>query len=391
MVVLNSTIEVGKPSKDFNEANRWIVTPVHFHGFEELPTARGHDVGSPVFECVGCKWRLVVWPGGYGSSVRGWVAIWLDLISNDSDAANIIFRISAKDSKGDDVAVSSFESITPYCHWVYDDNFAKLSTIIDNLVNGTLILEVRTRSLDSSSSAPPFIAENPHGNKMLQLFMDDDSADAVFEVHDENDASSKIKKLFYAHRLILKQCAPLLDELCGSGSNTHSVPISDVTPGIFDKMLYYVYGGKIEDETFESSAKEILDAADKYGVVNLKLEAEVWLVKTTKINGRNMMELLLYADAKHCALLNEAVMDFIMENRSEVLEYASFHDAPRSLGSDILAATLRKDSDGEDGDFTVMRICELRKKLHEKGLDVDGSRGMLIARLKDNADKTSPF
>jgi len=36
-----------------------------------------------------------------------------------------------------------------------------------------------------------------------------------------------------------------------------------------------------------------------------------------------------------------------------------------------------------------MRVSELRKRAHEKGLDVDGSREMLIAALIDESGEES--
>ena len=102
-----------------------------------------------------------------------------------------------------------------------------------------------------------------------------------------------------------------------------------------------------------------------------------------------MMELLLYADAKNCALLKEVVMDFIVENGIEVLEKASLKDAPGGLLADLLTAMARgkkNDSDGMDGDkFSIMRISDLRRKAHDKGLDIDGSREALIATLEESA------
>ena len=34
-------------------------------------------------------------------------------------------------------------------------------------------------------------------------------------------------------------------------------------------------------------------------------------------------------------------------------------------------------------DFSSMRVSTMRKMLHEKGLDIDGSMEMMIARLKE--------
>jgi hypothetical protein len=77
-----------------------------------------------------------------------------------------------------------------------------------------------------------------------------------------------------------------------------------VTPDIFRLLLNYIYGG--------THAKEIIDAADKYGVVNLKLEAEACFVEGTTFTIENVMEHLFYAESENCALLKEVTMDFIV-------------------------------------------------------------------------------
>ena len=87
-----------------------------------------------------------------------------------------------------------------------------------------------------------------------------------------------------------------------------------MAPDIFRHLLNYIYGGKLSDDDMKSHAKEIIDSADKYGVVNLKLMAEAHFVKGTTFTIENVMELLLYAESKNCALLKEASMDYIVEN-----------------------------------------------------------------------------
>ena len=42
-----------------------------------------------------------------------------------------------------------------------------------------------------------------------------------------------------------------------------------------------------------------------------------------------------------------------------------------------------------DNHYNALRISELRKRAHEKGLSVDGSREMLIAALKTVQDPES--
>jgi hypothetical protein len=160
-----------------------------------------------------------------------------------------------------------------------------------------------------------------------------------------------------------------------------------VTPDIFRLLLSYTYGGKISNDDMKSHAKEVIDAADKYGVINLKLEAEANLVEGTTFTIENVMELLLYAESKNCALLKEASMDYIVENKVEVIKKLSFANAPGTLVIDVLAAVSRgeRNIDGSDGDesqFYSLRISELCKRAYENGLNVDGSREMLIAALE---------
>jgi hypothetical protein len=146
----------------------------------------------------------------------------------------------------------------------------------------------------------------------------------------------------------------------------------------------------------KSHAKEVIDAADKYGVVNLKLEAEASFVEGTTFTIENVMEHLLYAESKNLAFLKEATMDYILENKSEVIKILSFADnIPGALMRDLEVTTARGERNVGGADVNVddqydsLRISELRKRAHEKGLNVDGSREMLIAALKTVQDLES--
>ena len=57
------------------------------------------------------------------------------------------------------------------------------------------------------------------------------------------------------------------------------------------------------------------------------------------------------------------------------------------LTKDLLVSQARAEKKSSKGDkFSTMRVSELRRLAHEKGLGVDGSREMLIASIKDNLD-----
>ena len=137
----------------------------------------------------------------------------------------------------------------------------------------------------------------------------------------------------------------------------------------------------------KSLAKEIINAANRYGVATLKLEAEAFLVEGTTFTLENVMEHLIYADSMNCALLKEAAMDYIAENRTKVIGKISFNDAPGNLMNDLLTAVVRGEREAdnaENDEYQFTTVNELRRKSHEKGLEVDGSREMLISALKAN-------
>ncbi len=134
--------------------------------------------------------------------------------------------------------------------------------------------------------------------------------------------------------------ADLFDPINDNGEEIAT--IKDVEPHIFRHLLCYVYGGSVSENDLKSHAGDIINAADKYSIVNLKLEAEAAYVKSMTITTENVMDILLYADAKNCALLKEAVFDFLARNGEEVIAKLSFNNIPGHLMKDLLVVTTRK-------------------------------------------------
>ena len=168
---------------------------------------------------------------------------------------------------------------------------------------------------------------------ILRMFMDENSSDVKFVVsnnlhgEDEDDEESIMTEpqIFHSHRFILEECAPTLADLCESDENydgTHTiVPIDDMDPEVFHRLLYHVYGGKITDWT--GCAKDMIEVAEKYNLPQLKLEAEDAYAQSAVITTDNLLYHILYADTRNCTSLKDAVIDFIMDNDKEVGEKLS--------------------------------------------------------------------
>jgi predicted amino acid-binding ACT domain protein len=395
---------MGTPPPGYNQ--EWGKHTVHVHGFASLPSEQDEFVNSPEFMLLGNPWFLAIYPGGITGAAEGMVSIYLENLSDKSIEIDFGFGVSDGNGKQMEYKRSAipfnFAPVGAVNNGQGWRNFATRLTLFNSLVNGTLIIEVRMRLARPTKSVPPhFIPENPFVKNIQRMIIDENFGDISFAVGAqlESNNGEKITEttsvVFHAHRDILSKCSTgVLADICRSSVMSSSpIEIIDVSQEVFPHLLYSAYGVKISDDDMKSQTKEIIDAANRYGVVNLKLEAEALLVRETVFSLENVIEHLQYAESMNCALLKEAAMDFIVENSAEVIDKISFNDvASPTLIRDVLAAVSRGKeksgvSGGEDSNndsrFNSMRISELRRESHEKGLNVDGSREMLIAALKE--------
>ena len=367
----------------------------HFHDFAKLSTTRGDFVASPKFTCNGHQWELWLHPGGDSLAAEGQVSIYLYHVSGET--ITVRYGMNVIDKFGKQRAASKlakYEFTTGYVHGRGWKDFISLSDILDtskNILddNGTLTVVV---SIEEEPT-DVYVPKNPLLKMIQEMFNDQTTADVCFEVSSSGEKKGKKKKgktvvLFYAHRSILQKCAPMLAAICGSSDSggVLTAQVNDIKPEIFHHLLSYVYGRAVPEEEFKSHAKDIIAAADKYSIVNLKLEAEAAYVKSTDISLDNAMDNLLYADSRNCALLKEAVMDFLAENHLEAAANISFTDCPGHVMKDLLVAVGRKSKkDGNKTKWSAPCVSELRRKLDEKGLEVDGSREAMIESIKSHS------
>ena len=136
---------------------------------------------------------------------------------------------------------------------------------------------------------------------------------------------------------------PELAEIVEPYDTENTTPIKDVEPEVFEVMLKDVYGKDIGLIYWNDHLKQILDASGKYGFTQIKSQAEAFTVD-------NVIDELLYADGKNCALVKKAAMDFIVEHGEEVIKSESYEKLDES-------PKLRKEVMME-----VMKACAIHKK-----------------------------
>eukprot|EP00956_Cyclotella_meneghiniana_P032866 scaffold91862_cov51-Cyclotella_meneghiniana.AAC.3 len=298
---------------------------VHFHNFADLPQQKGQLLKSSKFTCAGYEWLLWLYPRGDRNTEEGMVSVYL--CSELSSKIVVDSDIMMKNKMGGNFRALSLPKVEfpqpeggyGWRHYASRDEILDASNNILN--NGTLTFAVRIRPENYCRchvTPKSSVADALHG-----LYRDEDTADVAFKVKTD---------VFHAHKAILKVRVPELAELAEPYDTTNPIPIKDVEPDIFETMLKNVYGKYIGETYWKEHAKQILDAAGKYGFTELKSEAEAWHVKNMKDNFTidNAVDELLYADGKNCPLLKKAAMDFIADLGEEVIEAESYEKLDES-------------------------------------------------------------
>ena len=143
--------------------------------------------------------------------------------------------------------------------------------------------------------------------------------------------------------------APQLAKLCkpSSGGDPPRITLTDVDPEIFPHILYHIYGGKASDEDLNANAKKLFDATDKYGIVNLKLQADAFYIKSTKLSVNNILDNFLFVCSRNCALLKDTLIDYIVESKDSAIGEVLFDNRAGSFAADIVADVARGKKRGD--------------------------------------------
>ena len=139
-----------------------------------------------------------------------------------------------------------------------------------------------------------------------------------------------------------------------------------------------------------ATAKEILLAADRFDCTQLKLYAESIIVDKFLV-AYNAAALLVFADSYSCALLKEAAMNLYASNPKAVMKseeaWSKVKESNRLLEELLLELVSRKNwlqwREGTNNDNADdLDVTSIREELQEAKLEVDGSREILVERLK---------
>lgn len=257
------------------------------------------------------------------------------------------------------------------------------SEIIENCVageaeGGVFTIEVEIQAPDNT---PQFwVPKSTMSKDFAHLFESGDGADVSLVV------GSK-KERIVAHRSILLVRAPTLAALCLDGAA--DVEIDDVDEELFKALLRFAYDDVFEPPATTTGVRSLLQLADRFGCVQLKLHAETCLAEAG-VSNNEAAEMLLFADGHSCPQLKELARDVLVSDLPAVMASEGWKrvaESPALLSECMLHMhsefSLKSGAAAAAPGPKSMKVTELRRALEARGLECDGSREMLEQRLLD--------
>jgi hypothetical protein len=374
---------VGRPSK-INPVKKPETLRFVFHDFKNRKEKRGEAISPPALKAYGFLWKFQIYPRGNEESSTDveYISCFLNYVGDNNRKPTVGVAIRCKRSKW------QFEERTfskGMC--IGRPNYYYRENILDIFLeeDGSLVFKVDLQiSIDSKRVwYPEELQKHAVLNELYQN-APDKTADVVFVVEG---------KEYHAHKNILSCRALALFDLCEEYEGEQSIPISDMKGETFEKILMFVYTVKLPEIEDATAAVEFLLAADRFDCTDLKLYVES-IITDRFLSVTNAAFMLILGDSHSCALLKEAAMDLHASDTDAVMKTEDWHKVQESKrlltelfksASGKLAAS--KNVDVDDNDLNFLDVTSLREQLEDAKLEVDGSREIIIERLKNHQQR----
>ena len=334
-----------------------------FEDFEEIPyfvDNYSYLLSGPQADCNGHEWQIKLSVGGYDS-------FRLYMVSRNYWSPDAHFTVSIKSANGDTVKSYTCNEFDCGPDHLYSSGVEIKNSVILNeahnvLSKGILHIDVGIQVIDERDHV--FQPKSDHADNMLKLLKSGEKSDAFFNVKD---------KQFRVHSLIIYANAPILANDCNGD-------IKNIKPKVFQLLLEYIYSGCIpEKRKILKNGKELIDAANRYELVELKMCVENVLVQERVVTNENVADYILFADAQCCPLLKEYAMVYFSTHCREVLK--SEHSKCLKESGELMSEIMLH-MHSENQNIKAMTVSELRNELGKRKLDVDGSKETLTSRLE---------
>jgi hypothetical protein len=382
--------------------SRWVLSDeltlvFKFHEYLVELHGKEKSVVTKKLSCHGHEWYLNIYPRGTGVLDDPRLVVHLCLADTDATGFNrISTRISMRFGNGgsddnDDLSDTTDHTFSEGNEWTSftGPEDEDIHVILDDF--GTLTIRVGIAVYTSEKDEFVFWPTRTLQEDLLAKFESGTDTDVTFKVGD-----TQVK----AHRLVLgTRCSLLkhfLEDLNVDGNDV--IPLPNVHPEAFKMMVRFAYADELP-ASIDFDEMELLRVANMFGFCKLKQTVEARFVTATcstqqgPITPRNAIAFLLAAEANSCALLKERALKTIEDcpDGIEELEGWDVLQESNELLAEVLRSLKRKKAKAatggngdEEEDLAQVSVSRLRKRLSDQGEDVDGTKEMLVKRLKES-------
>jgi len=402
-------VSVGEPPKTFG-ASKTETIKFTIYDFEQFAESCGRFAyeESPILKAYGYDWKFLVRKKrGTHRDCEEAVSFHLKCTGNDRMSIDAIcnFRLG----KTREPVIEKVSFYVDYQGWDITELPLRKILLRDCLESdGSLILRCDIRVADQDRRA--WFPEKLRSESVLVDLYENANSDASDVVFSVGDAT------YRAHRAVFfRRCRKLYEiaeRESSSGGNDATIPVVPIvstSKDAFKSLLDFVYTVKTPDLVVgggddEKFAVELLAAADLFDCVQLKLHVESVLVDEF-LNAENAAALLILADSHSCALLKEAAIEVFLAHSDTVMKTPDWPKIAESsrLQGELIEALVsfknrhfnvdteskrkRKRARSMD-DIDELSVTSLREKLQREDLELDGSREVLVQRLKASVKRS---
>ena len=361
------TVDVGTPLC-LSEPKTMVF---NFHNFEQLQD-KCHS--SSAISCHGHQWAIQLFPFGNTeeSEADGYISVFLSCKDPPQKGIKTSFSLRMGDTKGG--GETTFHPVAASCVG-WDELFQRSAIVSSHLdANGTLTITVDLQIYKERT--PVWRPQNIMQQKLVQFFRDKEGKDVTFLIGDN---------VVKAHKWLVSINCPTLHDLVAE-SDDSVLQIDNANPDLFAILIRFMYFNDLPTEPpFDIKEKglELLKLANGFDCKDLKLILEADITESNILTVENAADILLLADSHSFAMLKEAAMKLVVDNLSKVRGTEGWNamEESNSLLLEVIAnfsgnATTTNCAEKD------MSVSKLRKRLADRGLDVDGTKEMLVKRLR---------
>ncbi len=354
------------------------------YNFKDRPENRGKRVESPTMKAHGYEWSIWVYPRGCEESSAGTKYISFFLALKQKNQQNIVARFSFFLRNSENIGELGPPRVfsTKTC-WGHKDAVERDRILYSNLESdGSLIIECNIQ-IAVENRRVWYPKELRQQDIWVDLYEDgcSESSDVSFLVG---------KTMYNAHKILLSLRCKKLYEISQECDDNSPIPIGFTRAEVFKNILDFVYTVKTPVIPNEAFAMELLVAADRFDCSHLKLYVESILVDKF-LEVENTADFFIFADSHSCALLKEAATKIFVHNVKQVKQskgWCQIRESSRLLEEllDSLASSKSTVEEYCNDEYDWLDVTTLRKQLGLAKLEQDGSREVLVHRLKNHRE-----